>query len=84
MEDSNQLTQNGASNRALNSLEYASLAAAVAGTIASVITQQVVFAAAPLSLSVFLNLMNRNRMDRLSLENNQVSLSRMRALSQEL
>lgn len=45
-----------------NILDVVSVVGAVGGTVASLVTQQVVFAAAPLSLSVALNVFNRRQM----------------------
>jgi len=45
----------------LNLAEYVSLAAAVVGSAASVASQQMVYASAPLSLSLVLSLLNRRR-----------------------
>lgn len=43
--------------------EYTSFAASVLGVVISTASRQVVYAAAPLSLSVFLNLLNRQRFE---------------------
>ncbi|MGG6268401.1 hypothetical protein ACQ4M3_19610 [Leptolyngbya sp. AN03gr2] len=43
--------------------EYTSAAASVVGVVVSAVSQQVVYAAAPLSLSVCLNLVNRRRFE---------------------
>ncbi|MBD1939203.1 hypothetical protein [Microcoleus sp. FACHB-68] len=42
--------------------EYASVAGSAVGTLAAAVSQQFVFAAAPLTLAVSLNLLNRSRM----------------------
>lgn len=49
--------------RLLKIVEYTSLAASVAGVVISTASRQVVYAAAPLSLSIFLNLLNRQRFE---------------------
>ncbi|MCT7980900.1 tetratricopeptide repeat protein [Laspinema olomoucense] len=46
----------------LEILEYLSVAGSVAGSVAAIATQQIVYAATPLSLSVILNLANRRRL----------------------
>ncbi len=46
----------------LEILEYLSVAGSVAGSVAAIATQQIVYAATPLSLSVVLNLANRRRL----------------------
>lgn len=48
--------------RWLEILEYLSVAGSVAGSVAAIATQQIVYAATPLSLSVVLNLANRRRL----------------------
>lgn len=49
--------------RFLKVAEYTSLAACVAGVVISTASKQVVYAAAPLSLSMFLNVLNRQRFE---------------------
>jgi hypothetical protein len=49
--------------RLLKVAEYTSLAASVAGVVISTASKQVVYAAAPLSISIFLNLLNRQRFE---------------------
>jgi predicted nucleic acid-binding Zn-ribbon protein len=49
--------------RFLKIAEYTSLAASVAGVVISTATRQVVYAAAPLSVSIFMNLLNRQRFE---------------------
>ncbi|MBD2122402.1 phospholipase D-like domain-containing protein [Trichocoleus sp. FACHB-262] len=46
----------------LESAEYASLAASAIGSVAATVSQQVVFAAAPISVSLALGTLNRNRL----------------------
>ncbi len=58
----NMMDQNGT----LRLIEYASAVAAVAGTIVTGVTSQAVFAAAPLTLSVILNLFNRQQLAQLT------------------
>jgi len=50
----------------LNIAEYASLAGSAAGSIAAVASQQVVYAAAPLTLAMSLSLVNRQRLQQQS------------------
>jgi chromosome segregation ATPase len=50
-------------SRFLQVAEYASVAASAVGVVASALSQQVVYAAAPLSLSLCLNLVNRRRFE---------------------
>lgn len=44
--------------------EYAALSLSVGGTIAAFVSKQAAYAAAPLSVSLFLSLLNRQRLDR--------------------
>jgi methyl-accepting chemotaxis protein len=46
--------------------EYLSLSGAVMGSVATVVSQQVIYAAIPLSLSLVLNLFNRHRWEQLT------------------
>ncbi len=46
--------------------EYLSLVGAVVGSVAAVVSQQVIYAAVPLSLSLLLNLFNRYRWEQVS------------------
>jgi predicted nucleic acid-binding Zn-ribbon protein len=55
--------------RLLKVAEYTSLAASVAGVVISTASKQVVYAAAPLSLSMFLNLLNRQRFEQQTQQN---------------
>jgi hypothetical protein len=50
--------------RLLNVVEYTSTAASVVGVVISALSQQAIYAAAPLSLSLCLNLVNRQRFER--------------------
>jgi len=52
-----------ASSKVLKFAEYTSLAASVFGAIASATTQQIAYAAAPLTVSLALNLANRQRFE---------------------
>jgi hypothetical protein len=47
--------------RLLRFAEYASVSASVAGVIAAVVTRQIAYAAAPLSITAALNLANRRQ-----------------------
>ncbi|MBC7824486.1 MAG: hypothetical protein H7126_11555, partial [Candidatus Parcubacteria bacterium] len=47
----------------LNVVEYTSTAASVVGVVISALSQQAIYAAAPLSLSLCLNLVNRRRFE---------------------
>ncbi|WP_017718485.1 tetratricopeptide repeat protein [Kamptonema formosum] len=53
----------------LDIAEYLSLAGAIAGTAAAAATQQVVLAAAPVSLSLALNMANRRKLERFAEQN---------------
>ena len=53
-------------NVKLQIVEYLSAALAIAGTVATAVTSQAVYAAAPLTLSVVLNLFNRRQLDQLT------------------
>lgn len=55
--------------RLLKIVEYTSLVASVAGVVISTVSRQVVYAAAPLSLSMFLNLLNRQRFEQQTQQN---------------
>ena len=50
-------------SRLLNVVEYTSTAASVVGVVISALSQQAIYAAAPLSLSLCLNLVNRRRFE---------------------
>ncbi|KGF73573.1 hypothetical protein DO97_19025 [Neosynechococcus sphagnicola sy1] len=65
MEGNNLESKNTNTKSPLELAEYASLLLSVAGTVASALTQQAVLAAAPLSLSLILNLANRRRIQAL-------------------
>ena len=49
--------------RWLDMAEYVSLFSSVAGSFAAVVSQQIIYASAPLSLSILLNLINRHRFE---------------------
>jgi hypothetical protein len=53
-------------SKLLKFVEYSALAASVAGTIASATSQQIVYAAAPITVSLALNLANRQRFEQQS------------------
>ncbi|MGV0023960.1 hypothetical protein [Phormidesmis priestleyi] len=57
------LAGNSKRSQLLRVAEYTSTAASVVGVVVSALSQQVVYAAAPLSLSVCLNLVNRRRFE---------------------
>ncbi|MBV9387081.1 MAG: hypothetical protein JOZ78_11705 [Chroococcidiopsidaceae cyanobacterium CP_BM_ER_R8_30] len=61
--------------RLLQVAEYSSFAASVLGVVISTASRQVVYAAAPLSLSIFLNLLNRQRFE----QQTQQSITAIRA-----
>jgi predicted nucleic acid-binding Zn-ribbon protein len=50
----------------LQLIEYLSAATSVGGLIATAITQQAIFSAAPLTVSVLLNLVNRQKLDQMT------------------
>jgi hypothetical protein len=84
MEDKHQQPEAGSSSSPLHILEYAAVAASVAGTAAAVATKQVVFAAAPLSLALFLNLANRRRMEQVSQHHTSNLVGQMRLLTDKI
>jgi hypothetical protein len=84
MEDKHQQPEAGSSSSPLQILEYAAVAASVAGTAAAVATKQVVFAAAPLSLALFLNLANRRRMEQVSQHHTSNLVGQMRLLTDKI
>ncbi len=51
------------SRRWLEMAEYVSLFGSVVGSFAAVVSQQIIYASAPLSLSILLNLINRHRFE---------------------
>ena len=53
-------------NTTLQLIEYLSAAGAVGGVIVTAITQQAIFSAAPLTLSVLLNLLNRQQLNQVT------------------
>lgn len=55
--------------RFLKVAEYTSLAASVAGLVISTATRQVIYAVAPVSISMFLNLLNRQRFEQQTQQN---------------
>jgi predicted nucleic acid-binding Zn-ribbon protein len=55
--------------RFLKVAEYTSLAASVAGVVISTATRQVIYAVAPVSISMFLNLLNRQRFEQQTQQN---------------
>lgn len=57
-------SQRSRRSRVLQVAEYTSTVASVVGVVISALSQQVVYAAAPLSLSLCLNLVNRQRFER--------------------
>ncbi|MEB3828701.1 tetratricopeptide repeat protein [Phormidium sp. CCY1219] len=57
----------------LDILEYVSVAGSVAGSVAAVASQQIIYAATPLSLSVVINLANRRRLAQEKLAAHKVS-----------
>lgn len=60
---SNSTPNSARAPKLLKFAEYASLAASVVGTIASATSQQIVYAAAPITVSLALNLANRQRFE---------------------
>ena len=68
--------------------EYVSVAGSVAGTVVAVFTQQLIYAAAPLSLALSLSLINRRRVEQTLQETMTTVLSemntRVRQIDQEL
>jgi hypothetical protein len=67
----------------LDILETVSVIGYIGGSVASLVSQQVVFASLPLSLSVTLNLVNRGRLLNLVAQGNQTALAELSQRSQE-
>jgi len=63
--------------------EILSVLGSIGGSIASVVTQQVVFASIPLSLSIALNLVNRRHILDSIHQNNQTAITQLREESRE-
>jgi hypothetical protein len=68
----------------LQLLEYVTVLGSVAGTVAAFVTKQAVLAAAPMSASLFLNLINRRRIEQANLQNTQAASSQMQLVSEHL
>jgi len=65
----------------LDTAEYLSFGTAALGTIAATLTQQVVYATAPLTLSLGVSLTNRQRLDRLRQQQNRDSITQLQSTS---
>ena len=65
----------------LQTIEYLSLAGSVAGSVAAVLSEQIVYAVAPLSLSLALNLTNRRSFEQ---KNLQISTSALQQINQQI
>ncbi len=65
----------------LQIIEYLSLAGSVAGSLAAVLSEQIVYAVAPLSLSLALNLTNRRSFEQ---KNLQISTSALQQINQQI
>jgi hypothetical protein len=61
----------------LETAEYTSLAVSAIGSIAATVSQQVVFAAAPISVSLALGTLNRNRLQQQAQQTAQVALTQV-------
>jgi hypothetical protein len=68
----------------LQFLEYLALAGTVVGTAAVAVGKNVAFAAAPMSLSLLLNLANRRRAEQVSLQNSQATLNQIQQVSHQI
>lgn len=66
----------------LNLLENITVASSLGGTLVAIITEQIVFASVPLSLSVALNLINRRRLLELNNQKNQIVIASLIAENQ--
>ncbi|MBD1865699.1 MULTISPECIES: phospholipase D-like domain-containing protein [Trichocoleus] len=66
-----------ANNQWLQRAEYASLLTSAIGTVAAAVSQQVVFAAAPLSMSLALNVLNRERFQKQSQRDTQAVITQV-------
>ncbi|MEP0872984.1 phospholipase D-like domain-containing protein [Trichocoleus desertorum AS-A10] len=66
-----------ANNQWLQRAEYASLLTSAIGTVAAAVSQQVVFAAAPLSMSLALNTLNRERLQKQSQRDTQAAITQV-------
>jgi len=65
----------------LDTAEYLSFGTAALGTIAATLTQQVVYATAPLTLSIGVSLTNRQRLDRLRQQQSRDSITQLQSTS---
>ncbi len=70
--------------RLLKVAEYTSLAASVTGVVIATATRQVVYAAAPLSVSLFLNLLSRQRFEQRSQQHLRDTVVRVEAQFSQL
>lgn len=61
----------------LETAEYTSLAVSAIGSIAATVSQQVVFAAAPISVSLALGTLNRNRLQQQAQQTTQVAITQV-------
>lgn len=68
----------------LNIAEYVSLAGSVAGSVASIASQQVVYAAAPVTLALSLSLANRQRLHSLQQQHTSSAIADVRQVVQSL
>ncbi|MBD2097233.1 hypothetical protein H6F90_19210 [Trichocoleus sp. FACHB-591] len=64
-------------NQWLQKAEYASLLTSAIGTVAAAVSQQVVFAAAPLSMSLALNVLNRERFQKQAQRDTQAAITQV-------
>lgn len=62
--------------------EYTSLAGSVAGLVATVVSQQVVYTAAPLTLSLSLGALNRQRLEQRTQQKAQATLTQIHSVNQ--
>ena len=65
-------------------VEYISVAASVVGTAVAAVSQQAIYAAAPVSLSLVLNLINRSRLSEVNHQNPPAAIARVDELQSDL
>lgn len=69
-------------SRTAIALEYASLGLSVAGTVSAFISKQAAYAAAPISVSLFLSLLNRQRLNQQLAQQARLSAQQAQVLNQ--
>ncbi|MBW4552524.1 MAG: hypothetical protein KME35_15655 [Aphanocapsa sp. GSE-SYN-MK-11-07L] len=84
MEKRSQSPESGASGSPLDWAELVTLLGSVVGSGVSIATQQIGFAAVPMTAALLLNRVNRQRMDQLSLQNTRAARVQMQQVSEQL